>query len=303
LAVGIDPATIRFAHIDRGSDRGRQARPRASMWDSVAREAGEDAAALQRVAKEHSFERYTCTTVFAPSEYQILVVDAPNVPRDELKAAIRWRIKDMIDYHVDDASIDVMEVPANDEEGAKPRSMFAVTAANQVVQSRIGIFEQAKVNLEVIDIPDMAQRNIALLYEQPERATALLSFGEWGGLLTMSARGELILSRRLDVTWAQLALASQRPHYLERVAQELRRSLDIFERQYQATPVAELLLAPLPEPIGLQEHLAEALYVPVRSIGLEEVIDFPAEHVPSDLQQWEFFHLFGAALRVEARAL
>ena len=273
------------------------------MWASIAREADADAMALQRVANQYSFDRYTCTTVFAPSEYQILVVDAPNVPRDELKAAIRWRIKDMLDYHVDDATIDVMEVPVNDEEGAKPRSMFAVAAANQVVQSRIGVFEQAKVDLKVIDIPDMAQRNIAVLYEQPERATALLSFGEWGGLLTLSARGELILSRRLEVTWPQLAVQSQRTYYLERIAEELRRSLDIFERQYQATPVAELLLAALPEPIGLQEHLAEALYVPVRNIDLDEVIDFPAEHVPSDLQQWEFFHLFGAALRLEARAL
>ena len=274
------------------------------MWYSVAREEHEDEAeALQRVARQYSFERYACTTIFAPSEYQILVVDSPNVPRDELKAAIRWRIKDMLDYHVDDATIDVMEVPADGAAGAKPRSMFSVSAANEVVQNRIGVFERAKVGLKVIDIPDMAQRNIALLFEQPERATALLSFGEWGGLLTLSARGELILSRRLEVTWPQLAVELQREYYLERVAEELRRSLDIFERQYQATPVAELLLAPLPEPIGLQEHMADALYVPVRSIGLDEVIDFPAEHVPSDLQQWEFFHLFGAALRFEGRTL
>ncbi len=273
------------------------------MWDSVPREAGEDAVVLQRVAKENSFERYACTTLFAPSEYQILVVDAPNVPRDELKAAIRWRIKDMLDYHVDDATIDVMEVPADGVAGAKPRSMFSVTAANQLVLNRVSLFERAKVDLKVIDIPDTAQRNIAVLFEQPERATALLSIGEWGGLLTLSARGELILSRRLDVTWRQLAVESQRTYHLERVAEELRRSLDIFERQYQQTPVSELLLAPLPEPVGLQEHLAEALYVPVRSIDLDEVIDFPGERVPSNQQQWEFFHLFGAALRLEARVL
>lgn len=250
LAVGIDPGSIRFAHIARS----RQGRPRASLWKSVSRgaDAGDNgSAALQRVARENSFERYACTTVIAASDYQILVVDAPNVPRDELKAAIRWRIKDMMDYHVDDATIDVMEIPASDEEGAKPRSMFAVTASNQAVQKRIGIFELAKVALNVIDIPDTAQRNIAVLYEQPDRATALVSFGDSGGMLTLSARGELILSRRLDVSWPQLAAEAQRPYSLERVSAALRRSLDIFERQYQMTPVAELLLAPLPEPVGL----------------------------------------------------
>jgi MSHA biogenesis protein MshI len=301
LAVGIDPGSIRFAHIARS----RQGRPRASLWKSVARssDAGDDdSMALGRIAGENSFERYACTTVFAPSDYQILVVDAPNVPRDELKAAIRWRIKDMIDYHVDDATIDVMEIPASDEEGAKPRSMFAVTASNQAVQKRIGVFERAGVELKVIDIPDTAQRNIAVLYEQPERATAMLSFSESGGMLTVSARQELILSRRLDVSWQQLAAEAQRPYSFERVSAALRRSLDIFERQYQLTPVAELLLAPLPEPVGLQEHLAESLYVPVRSITLDEVIDFPADRLPSSAEQWAFFHLFGAALRNEVKA-
>ena len=121
-------------------------------------------------------------------------------------------------------------------------------------------------------------------------------------MLTVSARGELILSRRLDVSWQQLASEAQRPYSFERVSAALRRSLDIFERQYQLTPVAELLLAPLPEPVGLQEHLAESLYVPVRNITLDEVIDFPADCLPSSVEQWEFFHLFGAALRNEAKA-
>lgn len=232
-----------------------------------------------------------------------MLVEAPNVPREELRSAIRWRIKDLLDYHVDDATVDVLEVPAESGGTVKARAMYALAAPNEIVQKRIALFEEAGLNLGVIDVPEMAQRNVAALFEQSEGATALLSFGEWGGLLTISARGELLLARRLEVTLGQLARTEHHAHYFERVTTELKRSLDMFERQYQPSQVVELLLAPMPEPTGLEAHLASEIYVPVRQIDIAEVVEFGRGAAPSATDAWQFFHLIGAALRVEEKAL
>src|SRR4051812_12231542 len=48
---------------------------------------------LARLAKDLQASRYQCSNLLASNEYQMLSVDAPNVPGDELKTAIRWRLK------------------------------------------------------------------------------------------------------------------------------------------------------------------------------------------------------------------
>lgn len=299
MAVGIDAEAVRIAHVDRSG----AGKPTARLWGAVAHDSKDDAVNLQRVAKTHELGRHVCTTLLGPAEYQMLLVDAPNVPRDELKAAIRWRVKDLLDYHVDDATIDVLEVPSDPEAANKSRAMYAVAAPNDVVRKRVALFEQAAVPLTIIDIPELAQRNVAALFEQPDRAAAMLFVGDWGGLLTVSFRGELVLARRLEVTWPQLLQQEFRDHYFERIATEVRRSLDHFERQYHHIPLGELLLAPLPEEIGLDSYLAGALELPVRNISLADVIEFSAGRAPTRADEWQFLHLFGAALRVEEKAL
>jgi MSHA biogenesis protein MshI len=295
LAVGIEPETIKFAYVQPVGE----GPPFATLWSSVPSAPSGEAGSLQGAVKDYGMARATCTTLLEPADYQILLVEAPNVPADELKAAIRWRIKDLIEYHVDDATVDVLEVPGD----AQAKAMYAVATPNEVVQKRIGIFEEAKVSLKVIDIPEMAQRNIAALFESSEKATAMLAFSPWGGLLTVSHKGELLLTRRLEVTSVQLAQREHGDHYRERVATEASRSLDNFERQRHSVAVGELLLAPLPQDPDLEQYLKTKVYVPVRSVALTDVMQFPQDREPTLEEQWEFFYLFGAALRMEEKAL
>jgi len=299
LAVGIDADAIRVAHVYLSST----GRPQAGRWGILS--STEGGTSLSKSARNQELQRYQCTTLLAPGEYQILLVEAPNVMPDELKAAIRWKIKDLLEYHVDDATVDVLEIPGESGTAAqgKPRSMYAIAAPNDVVQKRTAAFELAGLDLKVIDIPEMAQRNIASHLEQPDRTTAMVSLCDWGGLLTFSYGGELLLARRLEVSWDQLEQEDFRKHYLDRVTVEIQRSLEHVERQFHRFPVGELLVAPVPKDVGLIEHLAAALYVPVRAIGLEAVMDFPADSPADSAEQWRFFHLFGAALRMDAKVL
>jgi len=298
LAINFLPDGLCAAHVQRVSN----AKPAVSFCTTV--EAGSHA--LDRLAKELHVSQYRCSTLLRPSDYQMLVVESPNVPPEELKIAIRWRIKDMLDYHVDDATIDVLDIPPDKNAPTKSHSLYAIAAPNQVIRQSQALFEQAKIPLSVIDIPEMAQRNISTLLESEQRGVALLSFDASGGLLTVTFSGELYLSRRIDITSRQLAEAdeTQKVVYFDRITLEMQRSLDHFDRQYHFITLAKLVLAPLPGVEGLRDYLAGNLYVPVESLDLAEVFDFFAvPDLASPERQAQCFITLGAALRLEEKAL
>ena len=263
------------------------------------------AEALERASKDLKAANFRCATMLAGGEYQMLTVDAPNVPRDELKTAVRWRLKDMLDFHVDDATIDVLDIPVDASGMARGHSMFAVAARNAVIQARQALFADADMELTVIDIPEMAQRNISAVLETEGRGLAMLSFDGDGGLLTITFKGELYLSRRIDVTLQQLLEpdTDKQQACFDKITLELQRSLDHFDRQFNYVNVLKLLLAPTGAP-GLHEYLAANLYMPVEAMGLEDVFDLSKAPALLDVeQQRRFFLTLGAALRHEEVAL
>jgi len=263
------------------------------------------AATLEKLRREANLGSHDFTTLLAPGEYQMLLVDAPNVPADELKTAIRWKIKDGLSYHIDDATVDVLQIPASKYGSDRVQSMYAIAAANDTIQKRIALFEQAKIELDVIDIPETAQRNIAALFEQDGRALALLAFDGNGGLLTFTLGGELFLARRIEISAEQLCDANEnlREQYRGRVELELQRSLDYFGRQFNHMAVSRVLVS-VPDDAGLVEFLAPVTDVKVEKLDLSQVMDISA--VPA-LADSEFtanaLPVLGAALRQEQRAL
>ena len=299
MGISTDTDAIRLAHVERPAS----GKPRVEHW-GIVKQNQASGAELEQAGKAHELGRYRCAALLHPAEYQLLMVDAPNVPREELKAAIRWRVKDLLEYHIDDATMDVLDIPVENDAPGKSHYMYAVAAKNETVKAQIEQFERANIGLQAIDIPETAQRNIAQLYETANRGVGMLTFDGTGGLFTLSFEGDLYLARRLDPTWSQLVSApeSQRQAYFERIGVELQRSLDHFERQYQNITLSELLLGPMPEEIGLLAFLGSQLYLPLRQINLADTLEFVGADMGID-QQWQLLHVLGAALRVEARGL
>lgn len=299
LAVSLQPGELSFVH-------GRYEPGGAATVDVCGTQAFEgEFEGAQQAAREHDLGRFQCSTLLAPGEYQVLLVEAPNVPQAELKTAIRWRIKDLLDYHVNDATVDVLAVPPNPAGGERAQSMYAVTARNDLLQACIGRFESARIPLSVIDIPETAQRNVATLFERDDRGLAMLYMGGTEGLLTINYRRELMLARRIDVGMQTMAAVSgaEREEQFQRVLLELQRTFDHFDRQFAYVPMSKLMLAPDPEETGLLEFLAGNLDIPVERARLSAVITFGARSDLEPKEEWRLFHLIGAALRHESKAL
>lgn len=297
MSVVLQREGLVCATVTRGAGR-----PAVRLATSVAGAAGGEA--FDKAVKDLRAASYRCINVLAAGEYQIVAVDAPNVPADELKTAVRWRLRDMLDFPADEATVDVLDIPVDKNAPVRPQNtLFAVAARNSVIAPRMKLFADAKAPLSVIDIPETAQRNISAMLEPEGRGVAMLSFDEDGGLLTVSHNGELYLSRRIDVPLASLLVEDheQKLQSLDRITLELQRSLDNFERQFSFISVSKLVLGPSAV-TGLEEYLASNLYTPVETLDLNSVLDLGAVPELADKAvQQRYLLAIGAALRQEGK--
>ncbi|HXM80364.1 MAG TPA: agglutinin biogenesis protein MshI [Burkholderiales bacterium] len=299
LAVELGETHVRVAHVRPDGERPAVEFAEERDWDAA------DPKSLERVAREFGARRFRCTTLLKPADYQILLVEAPAVKREELKPALRWRIKDMLDYHVDDATIDVLDLPVPPNTAQRAHYMYAVAARNETIRTTVERFQNAGLPLAVIDIPDIAQRNVAALYESEQRGVVAVTFDAHGMLLTVNFAGELYLSRRLDISGRQLLESSgeERVRLLDRVLVETQRSLDHCERTYSFFSMGRVVLGPLPDDVGLREHLASHLYLPVEPMDLDRTVTLPKDAAAWGAEERaNWLKVIGAGLRIEEKA-
>jgi MSHA biogenesis protein MshI len=243
--------------------------------------------------------RSPCVSVLDPGGYRLLLVEAPDVPADELRAAVRWRVKDLIDFHVDDAVIDVFEMPPHARGGPR-RMMYAVTAKAELVKREIERVEGAGLKLDVVDIPELSLRNIATLLESDQRGAALLYLSERRSTLLLVRQGTLYLARYIETGVATLTEAGElRPEIVAGLALEVRRSLDYFESHYEQTSIQQLHVSGLDA--ADRETIARDLGLVVREVDLTALFE-TQETLSAELQRL-CMPAIGAALRKDPVAL
>lgn len=268
---------VNFAHIEH----------------SNAREA-EHALAL---CKKYKLKHARCSFVLNAKDYQLLQVESPNVPEQERKEALRWKIKDMVDFPVEQATVDYMHIPQDPAYPNRQAFVYAMAVKNELIGQLYNTLADADIHLQAIDVRVAAQRNIAALLEEKDRGLAMLSLNRDGGLLTFTSGGELYHTRFIELEEERNA------GVYERIALELQRSLDNFDRQFPFVTVNKLLIAPCEDRDALLQHLKTALYTQVSSFDLADVVDFAPDMALEGLAaQSAVLHTIGAALREEVAA-
>lgn len=267
------------------------ARPRVAAWHWTPAPLV-DADGLAQAAADAGVQRSPLITLLARGAYQLVMTEAPNVAKEELASALRWRVRDLINFHIDDAVLETLEVPAT---AGRQRSLYVVAAQSGKVREETERFRRAGLDLQVIDIRELAQRNISARLEPEGYALALLHFDGRHGLLTFSYGGELILTRDIE------SRGEDAESLMERIALEAQRSVDYFERQYSACHLARLYLVAPPGSEGLRRRLTEYLPVPVEPLDLATVFDLSGQEALLDpARRVQAFHPLGAALRAVA---
>ncbi|MGY0193744.1 agglutinin biogenesis protein MshI [Leptothrix sp. BB-4] len=262
----------------------------------------EPAVGLGQLRREPALRGLRSVALLQREQYQLLPLDAPDVPRESWRDAVRWQLKDMVDFPVDDAGIDLLEVPADASQRGRAGLLAAVaprTALEAIVQGG----DEARMPWQAIDLPDTALRNLCTLGEDGPRGVALLWLGERHGALVITAMGELLMTRPLDLTLAQVEPtddpAPDATAAWDRAALEILRTLDHCERLFNRVGIGRLQVCP-GHATGFIAHLGGLVDLPVQPYELAAQVDIDAVPALSDpAEQARYLCAIGAALRPE----
>lgn len=227
-------------------------------------------AALERVMKDLNARNLPTYVVLNTDRYDLMQVEAPEVPADELNSAVRWRVKDMIDFHIDDAVIDVFPLPESRRPGA-PKMMYVVVSRNSEIQDLVNILTDAGCELVSIDIVELALRNIVCSTIEGNRAKAFLYLIGGNHMINILQDNALYLSRRLSVSMTEDEMDAS---LLDSLALEIQRSMDYFESQYGQGSADEVLIAASTgsQVESIVSAASQFLTVPVHTVDVSQTL-------------------------------
>ncbi len=294
LGVAVDGATVCAAVVRRSAD----AKPRMLACRSVD---GEQAlAALAPWRRKNGLRRAQANLLLPGDDYQILPLETEQLSLAELASAARWKVKDMIDFAPEEASVACVLVPGADGI-AKSRQALAVVTRRHTVVQWMQRAQAAHFELSAIDVPELALRNIAALLPGTG-ACGLLHVGLSRATLVMVWQGELCTFRRFDLRASQLLAAdeSQREALIERLALDLQRTSDAFERQFHAAALGRMWVTEELAGCELAPALSRYVSPDVLPLKLRECIDVDCgEALIDPARNVDFIPAIGAALRQE----
>jgi MSHA biogenesis protein MshI len=266
--------------------------------------------AMSVALKATRLERTNCVCLPELGSYGLRQIDAPPVEESEIREASRWAIKDLIDFGVDSAVIDVFSIPEPEPE-ARAKRLYVVAAPNAAVQACIDLIKGVGLNLIAIDIVELALRNLSALLPEDEQGVALMYLVSEVGLLTITRGGSLYLARTIETDLEVLTATTgfsagdtkpddprEGQYVLDALLLEAQRSLDYFEHQLSQRPVSAVFIGPTHVPVpALNRHLNKNLNYDVVELDLNSMMECK-EPVPESLQA-RCLAAVGAALRAE----
>lgn len=246
------------------------------------------AAGLLARVKRHGLTNASAVAVLELGRYNLYQLDPPEVPDAEVRDAVRWSLKDLLDFPLEEAVIDLFPVPHED---LRSRSHLVQVVVGRLseVQRQVELLRKAKLKISAIDITELAIRNIVTLLPENSSGLVFIYFGVQHGLISIFRNSQLYMTRTInlsffdlcrfsheagDVTGDPSGHSAQLLRLLDSVVLDVQRSLDFFESNFFQAPIATVVVAPLEAPVPeLLPHLQQALGVTVRSLDLASVLD------------------------------
>ncbi len=264
-----------------------------------------DPAAIAEAIRGLGLANLPTSAVLQPEEYQLVLVEAPDVPPAELRAAMRWRLRDAIDFRVEDAVVDVFDVPQQ-ARGSAGRMVYAVAARKGAVDRHAQ--RLATLPFDVIDVPELCLRNLASLLPGADAGAALLYLGETAATVVLVRAKTFYFARQMNLRGAPTHLEFNKAIGTDAVADwtgaalELQRSLDYYERNFDQPPISRIAIAPFgPRAEAFAAALGRETGLAAKTFDLNELLRCTS---PIDgSQQSACLLAVGAALREEHRTL
>lgn len=289
--IGVDFSTagVAFAHIQRPATQ----QPLLVNCDFIPAETGIELVDLLRSRLlKLGLLGIPCNLVLSPGSYQLILGEAPKVPAEELTEALRWRIKDLVQFPIAEAVVDAFLLPEDSARGTN-RMAYTVATQRKNIETVVAAAKATGLQLKNIDIPELVLRNLAEACCDTKRGVAIVKLQQGGGSLQIIRDGNLYLSRQFSLSY-NAGLLDELPG--EALVLELQRSLDYFERQMRQVPPSHIYLCG--ENVSgdkLTPEIRNALAVSINLLDLSSGIQI-ADAIPEHILSLSLSAI-GAALR------
>lgn len=235
-------------------------------------------AMLDELVNEHGWNGARARLILPMDQYQVFQLDRPeSIADDELADALRWKLKDLLEYSPAESVCDVFPFPEDASRG-RGELINVVAARKSLASELVKLVENSDLTLERIDIAELALRNLAASLDAKGNGVALVHLRDSYGQMVICRGESLYLSRKLDVSSESLRDAAQQDNAVQSLALEIQRSLDYFESQLGQIPPRRLYLVARDNVMPLAPMLSSYVAVSVESfdaaeLGLSEPLD------------------------------
>jgi MSHA biogenesis protein MshI len=256
---------------------------------------------LSQFVAENNLQGADCSYVLTSGNYTLSLVDTPLVAKEETVHAIRWLLKDSVNYPIEEAIIDCFDVPflrAKDN----AQMVYAVATQKDLVPRVQALIEPSGLNLKYMDIPELVLRNIIRRHPEESKGCAFVTLDMGSGKLVLCREGNLCITRSFDLKMSELGKnPSEDGVTLESLALEIQRSFDYINSVFRQSIPNVIVLAPsLIDRNIISESLKGALGSAVFSLKTAECLTF--EKPMTDEEEARCLLAIGGSMRVEETA-
>ncbi len=238
---------------------------------------------LAELANEHQLEGQ-CHLILPVSYYQIVQIDKPNVPDEEIVAALKWQVKDLVPYSPENMILDYFDGP---KLAGGMSKLNVVCAEKAQLKELVEAVSKGGLSPTMISTEEFAFAS--LLPKQDDACLLLCQQPNEEVIILIIKQGQLHFYRRLRgfVQLAQLSEHELNLGSIDNLSLEIQRSTDYFERQLKQTPIKTIkLILSTSKESYLAEKLAGNTHIPV------SLLDLPEKH----REQRELAVAIGAAM-------
>ena len=224
---------------------------------------------LEKIVSRHNLEKTQCNWVLHPDYYRLTLINIPNVPQSEYKKAVRWQIKDIIDYPLEDVAVDIF-YPDEIEKALK--KVYVIAAKASFLRDIVNIIQDCGLYPMAVDIREFAIRNLIANLATQNETIGLLDIVDENCLLVLVKQNSIKFVRRIPVGLKNI----KNNDYNELIA-ELQRSFNYCQTELkQETPVKLFASPKVDADINknMAQSIEKSLNKAVSILDLQKIITF-----------------------------
>lgn len=186
-----------------------------------------------------------CYICLSHQYYNLLLVDAPDVPDQELREAVRWKVKDLIAQPLEQMVMDAFRLPTDAYRG-RMNMLYVAVVERAMIQDIVGLCDSSDLDLCGITINELSMAAMARHMDAlSERGAAFLYLNGEGGTINLVENGALYLTRTIELgsgggVFSGNIEFQQDP--VDNLALDVQRSLDYYESQIGKSGITALYL-------------------------------------------------------------